>query len=515
MQVLRAGGVEFEAELPFATLHQLLRPVAERISEIPERQASVLSGALGLTSEPGGDRFLLGAGVLSLLAEAAEESPLLCLVDDAQWVDRASREALVFAARRLARESVALLIAERAGIDNPLAGLPELRVGALDTEDAALILEEHRSNAIVPAVRGKLVDAAAGNPLALLELAGALSEQQLAGEEPLPDPLPVAEGVEETFLRRTRRLPKDTQTALLVAAAEASGDLAAVERAVGLMNLEPDALASAEEAGLVRLGEGRVRFRHPLARSAVYGGAPFAERRRAHTALAEALTESGSADRRAWHLAATAASADDAIAAELSEAAERALARGAFAAASDALERSAILTEETELRARRLVRAADSAWSAGESARALSLLERAHPLPEDSQLRGQAAWIRGLAEVHRSSPAAAVRVCLEAAQELAASDVFHALRLAVLASMGASLGGEFDKVRELHEWASGLQGESSEERFMLDFLSGLAFICEGEPDAAAPPFGKAVETAAGFMDERLLHLAGTAAAYRG
>lgn len=514
-QVLRAGGVEFEAELPFATLHQLLRPIANRIDAIPEHQAEALAGALGLSSARAGDRFLLAAGVLSLLADAAEEAPLVCLLDDAQWMDRASREALLFAARRLEREGVGMVFAERAGIEDPLTGFPELVVSALAPEASGELLAERCEQTIALAVRDCLIDAAAGNPLALLELTGGLSEAQLNGAEPLPDPLPVSSGVEQQFSSRVSRLPVESRTALLIAAAESCGDLAAIERAGATLDLDVEALAAAESAGLIRLAEGRVRFTHPLARSAVYGSAPFTERRRAHNALAEALAGPEDADRRAWHRAATAASTDDAIASELDATAERARARGGYAAASDALERAASLTTDPESRTRRLVRAAQAAWLAGESAQAVALLERSEPLPEDPTLRGEVAWLRGLVEIHRGSPAAAADICLEVARQLASSDPAHALRLAALASIGASLGGDFGRIRGLYEWSRGLPCESVEEQFIVDFLEGLALICDANPSGAAAPFQRAVEAAALLDDERLLHLAGTAAAYRG
>jgi hypothetical protein len=304
MTVLCAAGVEAEVQLPFAALHQLLRPVLEHLGRLPGVQAAALRAALGLAAAPGGgdrggeragDRFLVSVGVLSLLADAAEQRPLVCLLDDAHWLDQASADALVFAGRRLGAEGVGLLFAARdtepRGFDAP--GLPELRLGGLDSGAAARLLAAAAASAPAAGVADRLLAAAGGNPLALLELPAALSPAQLAGRVPLPDPLPVGAGVERAFADRAGRLPAAARTMLLLAAADDTGEAATVWRAARGLGLDAGALGPAEAARLVRVAGGRVEFRHPLVRSAIYRAATFAERRAAHLALAGALDDVG------------------------------------------------------------------------------------------------------------------------------------------------------------------------------------------------------------------------------
>ncbi|MFI7699513.1 AAA family ATPase [Nonomuraea sp. NPDC049480] len=293
MRVLRGGGVESESELPYAAAHQLLRPVADRVAAIPVQQGAALRGAFGMGDPVGADRFLVSVAVLSLLSEVAEERPLLCLVDDAHWLDGASADALAFVARRLEAEGVALVFAVRddgtdsgpAPAGRPLARLPELRLRGLEPDAARALLAERTAVALAPEVADLLVSSTAGNPLGLLELPGSLSAEQLAGAHPLPERLPVGAVVEQVFLARVRRLRAPAQTLLLVAAAEESGDVGLVLRAAQALGVVPDALDEAEIAGLVRV-DGAITFRHPLVRSAVYRGATFLQRRAAEQALA-------------------------------------------------------------------------------------------------------------------------------------------------------------------------------------------------------------------------------------
>ena len=292
MRVLRGVGVEAESELPFAAVHQLLHPVRAYLGRIPARPRDALRGAFGLGPAVGEDRFLVSIAILSLLAEVAEERPLLCLVDDAQWLDGASADALTFAARRLEVEGIAMLFAARD--DDPPAfpapGLPELRLTGLDLQAAEALLAEQAPDGLATQVRDRLVAGTAGNPLGLLELPASLSSAQLTGREPLPDRLPAGAGIEQLFLQRVRRQQADAQTMLLVAAAEDSGDLATVLRAAQLLGVPADAVDLAERAGLVRVDATTITFRHPLLRSAVYRGATFSERRTVQQALAAALS---------------------------------------------------------------------------------------------------------------------------------------------------------------------------------------------------------------------------------
>ncbi|TYB61785.1 helix-turn-helix transcriptional regulator [Nonomuraea sp. PA05] len=449
MRVLRGGGVESEAELPYAAAHQLLHSVADRAAAIPPGQAAALRGAFGMGDPVEGDRFLVSVAVLSLLSEVAEERPLLCLVDDAHWLDGASADALAFVARRLEAEGVVLLFAVRdeepgpapaasaasfAGTAAPagprppspasasprsLAGLPELRLRGLDADAAQALLAERTSVALAPGVAALLVDSTAGNPLGLLELPGSLSPDQLAGTRPLPARLPVGEVVEQVFLARVRRLRGPAQTLLLIAAAEESGDVGLVLRAARSLGLAPDALDEAEQAGLVRVEGAVLSFRHPLVRSAVYRGATFLQRQAVEQALAAALAD-GDADRRAWHLAAAATGPDEAVAGALEASAERATRRGGHASAATALRRAAELTARADLRARRLTLAAETAWLAGQPDRARALLDEAAHHTSDPRLRARGEHVRGAIEGLCGRPDSAY-VVLMAGAELAAA----------------------------------------------------------------------------------------------
>ena len=315
MLVLEARGVESEAELAFATLHQLLRPVLGQVDALPHPQAKALRAAFGLEQAAGDDRFLVSVAVLSLLAEAAERVPVLCVLDDAHWLDEASANALAFAARRLEAERVAMLVAARDGGLRRFdaAGLPELKVGGLDRVAVGSLLAARAGLAIAEEVRDQLVAQTGGNPLALTELPSVLTPGQLAGNDPLPVPLPLTEGVEHAFLDRVRRLDHDAQTFLLVAAADDAGRLATVLAAAEALGAG-GALDTTERAGLVHVHDGQLEFHHPLVRSAIYQGTTTSRRQQAHQALAEVFGGEGDADRRAWHLAAAVTGPDESVA---------------------------------------------------------------------------------------------------------------------------------------------------------------------------------------------------------
>ena len=360
-RVLRATGIESEGELPYAALHQLLRPLEDRIDRLAEPQARALSGALGLAHEREADRFLIGVGVLTLLADAADEKPLLALLDDAAWFDHESAHALGFTARRLQAEGVVLLFAVR---DEPgqafaVPGVAELRVGRLPDAEARQLVGDR----VDAARRDAVVARAHGNPLALLELASG------------PDGTAPG-GAEEAFARRVRALPERTQELLLIAAADTTTSLATVGGAAAGLGLDAAALAPAESDGLVHAVAGKIEFRHPLVRSAVYHAAPFEARARAHQALADALTGDQNADRRAWHHAAAVLGTDEEAAAELEGTASRAMERSGLAAAAAALERAGELSPDEDDRRRRLVAAAQAASMAGERERSLAILDR-------------------------------------------------------------------------------------------------------------------------------------------
>ena len=389
-RIVRTLGVESEMELAFAGLHQLCTPLLDRLASLPEPQQDALATAFGLRAGAPPDRFMVSLAVLSLVGAAAEERPLVCLVDDAQWLDRASAQVLGFVARRLVAESVAVVFASRrpAG-GRALKALPELVVEGLAYDDARALLRSVVGGPLDDRVRDRIIAETAGNPLALLELPRGRNPAELAGGFGLPQAGPLSTRIEQSFARRVERMPQVTQQLLLIAAAEPTGDPTLVGQAAERMGVDVDeALAGAEELLTV---DDRVRFRHPLVRSTVYGVASPADRRRAHAALAESITPADDGDRRAWHRAHAAAAPDDAVAAELDASAGRAHARGGLAAAAAFLERAAALTPDPGRRAHRALRAARAAHAAGGADAAAALLKAAQqgPLDEAQSARRQ------------------------------------------------------------------------------------------------------------------------------
>ncbi len=520
--VLRAQGVESESELPYAGLHQLLRPVAGELDGLAPPQADALRAAFGLRTGRADDRFLLSLAVLSLLGELSERRPVLCVLDDAHWLDRGSVDALAFVARRLEAERVALVFAVRdpADRDVPVAAVPTLRIDALPPDAATRLLQQHAGTPVHPDVRVRLVEATGGNALALVELARALRPHELRGEQPLPVPLPLTSGVEQAFLDRVRRLPAATRTLLLVAAADDTARLATVAAAGSRLGVDLDGLAAAEHAGVVAVegtaGGGALWFRHPLVRSAVYQGATSTERRVVHRALAAVLDLSGDADRAAWHRAAGALGPDHDAAAALDGAAARARDRGAFAAAASALERAAQLSAEPEARARRLTGAARQAWLAGHTDRVRPLLEQARPLTADPALRADVDELAGMVELGAGVSLTAYRLLRRAGEEIAPHDPARALELLTLAGEAASMASDADAEVELGELAAGLPvGDGPRERFLVDLLVGLAHHFAGDPVAAAEPLTRALAVAEELTEPSLLLAAGRAAMYLG
>jgi AAA ATPase domain len=351
MQVLRAVGVESEVELAFAALHQLCAPLLDRLDRLPGPQRDALQTTFGLTPGPQPDRFFVGLAVLGLLSEVAQERPILCVVDDAQWLDKASAQTLAFVARRLLAQPVVMLFAarERSGL---VAGLPELVLEGLRAADARALLASVIPGRLDEGVADELVAETRGNPLALLELPKGLAAAQLAGGFALPRALLSSGKIEQSLLRRLEARPLDTQRFLLVAAAEPLGDRALLGRAAERLGITGAALEPAQSAGLIEVDR-RVRFRHPLVRSAIYRAATPNDRRRVHRGLGEATDARVDRDRRAWHLAEAAADRDEDVAAELERAAGRAQSRGGLAAAAAFLDRASELTPEPLRRAQR------------------------------------------------------------------------------------------------------------------------------------------------------------------
>ena len=355
LHVARAAGVDSEMELAFAGLHQLCAPMLGRLSDLPAPQRAALGTAFGLTAGPPPDPFLVGLAALSLLSDVAGERPLVCVIDDAHWLDRASLVTLAFVARRVFRESLVLILATREAEDQ-LTGLPELVVGGLSASDARELLTSVVRGPLDESVRDRIVDETRGNPLALLELPRGLTSAELAGGFALPD-APLSGQIEARFRQRLEPLPAETRRLVLVAAADPVGDAALLWRACSRLGISADAAAPAVQAGLLKAGW-RVTFFHPLVRSAVYQGASPGERRDVHRALAEATDPERDPDRRAWHRAQAATDADEDVAAELERSAGRAQARGGLAAAAAFLERAAELTVDPGRRFDRALAAA-------------------------------------------------------------------------------------------------------------------------------------------------------------
>jgi DNA-binding CsgD family transcriptional regulator len=400
-RVVRAAGVQSEMELAFAGLHQLLAPMLDGLERLPEPQRDALRTAFGISAGPPPDRFLVALAVLGLLAETAGERPLVCVIDDQQWLDQASAQALGFAARRLAADPVGLVFAARVPHEE-LAGLPELVIGGLPEADARALFDSALAGPLDARVRDQIVAEAGGNPLALLELPRGMTPGELAGGFGLPGKASLTGRIEDSFRRQLDALPDQARRLLLLAAADASGDAALVRRAAGRLGIPvQSAAALAAEAGLGEFGV-RVRFRHPLVRSTAYRSAPLAERREAHGALAEATDPVADPDRRAWHRAQAADGPDEEVAAELERSAGRAQARGGLAAAAAFLERSVRLTADPAYLVERTLAAAQASIQAGAFDQALGLLVMAESLQLDELasarvdlLRGQAAFASG------------------------------------------------------------------------------------------------------------------------
>ncbi|HEV7773841.1 MAG TPA: LuxR family transcriptional regulator [Conexibacter sp.] len=430
MQVVRAVGVESEAELEFSGLLELCRPLAARLDAIPARQAETLRGALGLgPTAAGSDRFTIGAATLSLLAATAEDAPLLALVDDVQWLDRSSQDALVFAARRLQADRVVLLFARRDGEARSFeaAGLETLALGGLADEAAEALLA---ASGVSPRVAAQLHAATGGNPLALRELPGLLSAAQLAGSEPLTDPLPISGGVKQAFAQQAAALGPHAQTVLLVAAVATTPAAEPVLRALAALDAG-DGLAEAEDAGLLAVADARIAFRHPLVRSAIHQAASPSDLRAAHRALADALGDPAAADQRAWHLAAAAVGPDEQIAAALVATAETARMRAGYAAAASALERAARLTPAGGPQAARLFAAAEAAWLAGRPERASALVSETLATEAGAGgQRGVAQRLAGSIAYFAGRGEEAAATLLDAVEALASSDLGAAVSTA-------------------------------------------------------------------------------------
>jgi DNA-binding CsgD family transcriptional regulator len=495
-RIARVAGVESEMELAFAGLHQLCAPMLDGLEALPSPQREALRVAFGMQDGAAPDRFIVALAILSLLAGAAEVQPLVCLVDDVQWLDQASAQTLAFVARRLLAERIGIVFAVREPSDvNELTGLPELVVRGLADGDARSLLASAMPGRLDERVRDQIVAETRGNPLALLELPRGLTPAELAGGFGLPEARPLASRVEETFAQRVRALPGETQRLLLLAAAEPVGDVSLLWRAAERLGIRGDAGKPAEEAALIDLGI-RVRFRHPLVRSAAYRAAPFGDRQDVHRALAEAIDPDTDPDRRAWHRAQAASGPDEAVACELERSADRAQARGGAAAAAAFLARAAELTPDPAERGKRAVAAAQAKFDAGASDAALELLTTAELAPLDELQRARLERLRAEIAFARRRGSDAPALLFDAARRLEPLDSAMAREShleAIVAAMYAGRLSEEPGVRRAAQAAQAAPAAAQPPRAVDLLLDGLATrFTEGYP-AAVPALRGALE----------------------
>jgi DNA-binding CsgD family transcriptional regulator len=491
VQVIQVVGLQSESEFPYAGLHQLLGGAAQPAGELPEPQRAALETALGQRAAPPPSPFLVGLAVLGTLAEKAAAGPLLCLVDDAQWLDEASRLVLTFAARRLGSEGIVLVLVTRAP-GPEFEGLPHLEIGRLGEADARAVLRRGLTEPVDPLILDQFLAEAAGNPLALRELPRALLHTDLGGHA-----IPLPARIERSLLLQLRSLPEPAQQLLLLAAADPTGDPGLLWRAVRGAGLDAEAVDAVEQAGVLTVGS-RVRFRHPLVRSAVYGAASAAARRRAHAVLAGAVADDP--DREVWHRGQATVEPDERIAADLTASAGRAQRRGGPVAAAMLLERAAALSPAPEDRVRRQLAAARSRLDSGAPARARALLDA---MPAEVVGDPVAALLRAQVDYQISRDAAVARDLLAAAQRLSGQDdelarrTYHEAVFVAVFALG--LPGSADH-RALWSDVSGtvLAAVSEDSTHPVDMLvRGEALVGAGDRPAAVPVLRRAV---AGLLD---------------
>jgi DNA-binding NarL/FixJ family response regulator len=508
-RLLRTEGVEPEADLPFAGLHRLLLPVLDSIELLPGSQAVAMKAALGLGPGPG-NRFLVGAGVLSLLAEVAGANGALCLVDNAQWLDAESADALGFAARRLGPEGIVVLFAARPAGASLLPGIRPLALSALTAADAAHLLRSSGPG-LAASVIDRVIETSDGNPQALLELPAAITSSQRTGAERLPVELPLGERIQAAMLTRVVGLPEPTRQLLLIAAADPAADLATLSAAALRMNLDLADVEPAERAGLVTTTAAGVRFGSPLLRSAIYADATFLRRRAVHTALAQVLHGS-QPDRWAWHQASIAQGPDPVLAGELERSAERARGRAGHAATAAALERAAELTSDGPHRARRLVAAAEAAWEAGQVERAERLAVLAEELAPATHLSGRLCLVRGLIQTYRGRPSAGLQLLRTAAEQLADDDVELALTALTAAVEAAMAIGDFTGLSTMATLAATI---TTAEPAAAGLLIGLAQLVQGDSTAGTASLRAFADLVNPSDDLRVLGCRAAAASFLG
>jgi DNA-binding CsgD family transcriptional regulator len=499
LQLVRVLGVESEMELPFASLHQMCAPLLDHLDRTPGPQREALEIVFGLSAGPAPDPLLIGLAVLTLLCEAADHRPLVCVIDDAQWLDRASARTLAFVGRRLRADPVGLVFAAREPGEE-LRGLAELEVKGLRDGDARALLRSAVGSLLDEGVRDRVVAETRGNPLALLELPRGLTATQLAGGFGLLGAQALSGRIEESFSRRLQALPEDSRQLLLLAAAEPLGDPLLLWRAADRAGVSAAAaVAAAEDDGLLSIG-GRVTFRHPLVRSAVYRSAAARERRAAHLALAGATDRDGDPDRRAWHLAAAAAGPDEAVAEELERSAGRAQARGGLAAGAAFLERSVALSIDPGRRTDRAVAAADAGLRAGDFEAALGLLATAGSGSPDELKRARIDLLRAELAFSQSRGSDAPPLLLRAAKtlepldsKLARETYLDAWSAALFAGRFAREGSVYDVSREARRAPAAAQPAHPFD----PLLDGLALLLTDGRAVATPVLQRAATSFAG------------------
>ena len=489
LTVLRATGVASESTVAFSGLAELLRLIAPRLSALPSLHAAPLAAALALGPPAGADRFVLGVATLGLLAAAASTSPVVALVDDVQWLDAASAEAIAFAGRRLAAEGVVLVLARRDGIGSgdgaaDMAWADELAVGPLDASVAAAILAQGTPGPIAPSVAKRLLEAAGGNALALVGVPRLLSDDQRRGRAPLPNPLPLPESFERELTDRLRALPDRTRRALTVAAAHAGPETRPVMHALDALGLELADLAPAEAVGVMALDGGVLTFDHPLMRSAAYHAADPADRRAAHAALATALGDGGNLEARARHLAAALVGPDDDVARCLEEASEVASRQGALQVAADLAVQAAAASGDSVQAARRRIRAAELALLGGSTAQATALLEQVGE-PTNGSLRTAAAHMRGRVAVVAGSSRVAAVALAQAAEGTEADDPIGAAVLFVQAAAAALSSGRHAEAGIHADRAVALAAGAEPVASLAELVASAGRVVAGSADDGA------------------------------
>jgi DNA-binding CsgD family transcriptional regulator len=493
MNVLRARGVQSEAHIPFGGLLELLRPALSWIDRIPGPQAEALGSALALRAASAPGRFAVGAGTLSLLAAYCEEAPVAVLVDDAHWLDGSSADALLFAFRRLVADPVAVVLAVRQGEPSRLdgAGLATLHLQGLDQGSVTELLRRQGNEPLSPELAARLHRETGGNPLALLELG---QERERLADLPPAAPLAAGTSVARVYLQRSRALPQRTRDALVLASAIDGGGVPVLARAAPMLGLDLSDLVPAEAAGLITMHDSRVEFRHPLARSAIYGDAPADQRRTVHRAVASALPDS-EADRRAWHLALAAFGPDDAASSALEQAGQRAYQRSAYEVSSRAFERAALLAPEEERHGRLMYAAADAAWLGGLAERAVALLDAAGRHLPDPGLAVAIEHLRGHIAIHRGPVTEGQQILLAAAERAAPIDPERAVVMLAEAAFASFCAGDAATMLRAAERAALLVPPDPNGRiaFFTLITRGMALIFSGTDEPGAPAVRAAVE----------------------